>query len=101
MNIEAFRVVSKAKKKFRCEILRVDTFEQCAENSKRGVGRPRVFRVRFYKHKVDVLREARLRMINYGEGTHNEVSYRHGTGRRTKGLCSLGTSGSIFHPFSS
>ena len=72
-NIEAFRVTSKTKEAVAVgEIFRADALERCAELGKRGIGRFRVFRVRFYE-KVHVLRKARLRVIDNREAAHNEV----------------------------
>ena len=72
-NIEAFRLAPKAKEAVAVgEIFRADTLERCAELGKRGIGRLRVFRVRF-DEKVHVLRKARLRVIDNREAAHNEV----------------------------
>src|SRR5665213_1484058 len=55
-----------------CEIVRADALERCAERGKRGIGCLRVRRV-CLDEKIDVPREAGLRVIDNRKAAYNEV----------------------------
>jgi hypothetical protein len=70
---QAFRLAAKAKEASGVgEIFRGDSFERCAKLGKRGKSCLRVLRV-CLDEKVDVLRKARLRVVDNSEAAYNEV----------------------------
>jgi hypothetical protein len=99
-NIEAFRVASKPKEVVAVgEVGGQNSLERRAELGKGRIDCRGVGSVRLYE-KVKVFREPGLRVINNREASDNQIFNAMGVEGGTKGLCNLGTSGSISQPFS-
>jgi hypothetical protein len=99
-DVETVGVVPKAKETGAIrEVLRpnaAQTGAKCSECVVRSLGIGRFG----LGEDVNVLRESGLGVKDYGLSANDQVLNSMGSGRRTKGLCRLGSSGCIFHPLS-